>query len=80
MREFDRIKPEDREKKLYFNKYEFLKIAELSKTDPFAAIEQYKAYFDKYPKDHSAKAYYISALISVGEFEEAEEELNNLET
>lgn len=79
MREFDRIKPEDREKKLYFNKYEFLKIAELSKTDPFAAIEQYKAYFDKYPEDHSAKAYYISALISVGEFEEAENELNNLE-
>ena len=51
MREFDRIKPEDREKKLYFNKYEFLKILELNKTNPFAAIEQYKAYFDKYPEE-----------------------------
>ena len=79
MRDFDRVKPENKEKKLYFNKYEFKKISELGKKDPYGAIQAYEHYFEKYPNDHSAKTYYISKLIAVGEFKKAEEELKKLE-
>ena len=69
----------DTEKKLYFNKFEFNKIQELSKKDPLLAIELYKDYLIKYPSDYSARTYFASLLIAVGQFNKAEEVLNNLE-
>lgn len=79
MRNFDRTKPENQEKQLYFNKHEFCKISELSKKDPFVANIAYEHYFEKYPHDNSAKTYYISNLIAVGDLKKAQEELNKLE-
>lgn len=79
MRDFDSVKKEDREKKLYFNKHEFEKISELSKKDPFTSIECYERYFEKYPDDNSARTYYIFNLITIGNLKKAEELLNDLE-
>ena len=78
MGDFDNVKPEDREKKLYFNKHEFIKLSEQSKKDPFGAIEGYQEYLEKYPDDNSARTDYASNLIAIGRFEEAEEELNKI--
>ena len=72
MRDFDNVKPEDREKKLYFNKHEFIKLSEQSKKDPFGAIEGYQKYLEKYPDDNSARTYYASNLIAIGRFKEAD--------
>ena len=79
MRDFDRVKPEDRDKKMYFNKHEFVKITELGKKDPYGSIQAFQHYFEKYPDDNSARTYYISKLIAVGQFEEAKEELEKIE-
>lgn len=79
MRDFDRVKPEDRDKKLYFNKHEFIKISELGKKDPYGSIRAFEHYFEKYPDDNSARTYYITKLIAVGHLDRAKEELEQLE-
>ena len=66
-------------KKHYFNKYEFLKIVDLARIDPYEALNAYNDYFSKFPDDIAAIPYYISTLISIEKFNEAEEELHKLE-
>ena len=52
---------------------------ELFKEDPYTSLLCFENYFSKYPEDNSARAYYISNLITVGEFEKADEEIIKLE-
>lgn len=79
MRDFDKVKKEYQNKKMYFNRYEFVKIVEKSKIDPYGSIIEFEKYFEKYPDDNSARTYYTSNLIAIGKFEEAEKELEKLE-
>ena len=66
-------------KKMYYNKHEFMKIIKQSQNDPYGAILEFENYFSKYPDDYSLRTYYISTLISVCRFDEAEIEINKLE-
>ena len=47
--------------------------------NPYKAIQKLEEYLLKYPNDYSAHSYYIYALIIIGDFETAEDQLNNLE-
>ena len=66
----------EREKKLYFNKYEFEKVKKIAEMDPNMGLIAYQNYIEKYPQDYSSYLYYISFLIMLGHFEEAEKLLN----
>ena len=79
MKELGKYKSDIKEKKLHFNKHEFFKILEKSKTDPYGSLVDYYHYFEKYPDDNSARTYYIANLITVGQFEKAEEEIRKVE-
>ena len=68
-----------KEKKQYFNKYEFIKAKNLSLVNPYEGIIAYQEYFNKYPNDYSAYAYYISLLINLNKLDEAERTLTFLE-
>jgi len=63
----------------YFDKWEFQKAMSLMETDPYQANEVLKDYLQEYPKDYSIATYYISNLITIGRFNEAQHELNELE-
>ena len=66
----------DTEKKLYFNKYEFLKAKEPERTDPYLSIKRFQEYLEKYPKDYGAYVYYAVSLINVRQLDKAEEILD----
>lgn len=63
----------------YYNKWEFKQILKLMETNPVTANIKLGTYIKEYPKDYCAKIYYISTLITLGNFEEAEELLDELE-
>ena len=65
-------------KKGYFNSFEFEKIRDVSKKNPYEAIRLYENYFNRYPDDHFAYTYYVSMLITVGNYEKAEEVLKQV--
>ena len=65
-------------KKGYFNSFEFEKIKDVSKKNPYEAIRLYENYFNRYPDDHFAYTYYVSMLITVGNYEKAEEVLKQV--
>lgn len=67
-------------KKNYFNNLEFRKLIKLQEIDPNLALIEYKKYIEKYPKDHYAQYMYVAFLITIKEFLEAEERLNNLDS
>ena len=62
----------------FFNPNEFRYALDKLTDNPWLAVEKFKRYFEKYPKDYSAYGYYITALICIKELDEAEEVLNNL--
>ena len=66
-------------KEVYFDQWETNTIIKLIETDPFEAKRRFKEYFERYPKDYYAYAYYIMTLIRVGEFENAEKVYNKVE-
>lgn len=55
----------------YFNENEFQYSLDYIDKDPFIAKELFDEYLKKYPKDYYAKAYYISLLETINQFEEA---------
>ena len=63
----------------YYNEWEFKQILKLMETNPVTANIKLGTYIKEYNKDYCAKIYYISTLITLGKFEEAEELLNELE-
>lgn len=70
-------------KKLKTNRYnpnEFRTIIPLMKTNPFEAKNKCEEYLKKYPKDYMAYTYYASVLITVGQFNEADQVLEYSES
>lgn len=63
----------------YYNEWEFKKILKLMETNPVTANLRLETYLKKYNKDYCAHVYYISTLITLGEFKEAEARLKELE-
>lgn len=64
----------------YFDCWEFRHIFHLVETNPKEAKRQFDDYFEKYPTDYSAYAYYTYVLIVLGYLDEAEQILNYLKT
>lgn len=62
----------------YFNEFEFKKALELVDTNPFLAKIKFEDYLDNYPNDYSAYPYYISCLVILGNFDEAEKYMTYL--
>lgn len=62
----------------YFNEYEFKNAIEYIEKNPVIAKIKFEEYIKKYNKDYSAYPYYISCLITLGFFDEAEKWLNYL--
>lgn len=63
----------------YFNEFEFKSAFEFIDKNPFIAKTKFENYIKKYPTDYSAYPYYISSLIIIGNFDEAEKHLRYLE-
>lgn len=63
----------------YFNKWEFDRALSYLETNPQVSKLKFQEYLRKYPKDYAAYTYYASTLITLGNFDEAEEVLNTLE-
>ena len=64
----------------YYNNVEFMKALNLLNSNPLLVKEKLEYYLEKFPKDYSAHAYYISVLITLGLFKEAEEANDILES
>lgn len=62
----------------YYNTWEFDRINELCKVDPIRAKQDFENYFKEYPKDYSARSYYIYCLIILNMLDKAQEELNKV--
>ena len=63
----------------YFNKWEFSQALSIMETNPTEAKLKYEEYLEKYPKDYSAYLYYVTVLIVLGEFTDAEKIINYVE-
>lgn len=66
-------------KKTYYDKWEFLNAIELIEIDPYETKTRLENYISKYPNDYSSYIYYSFTLISIGEFEQAENIINTTE-
>lgn len=66
-------------KKNFFDEWEFNSIISISATDPEKADSLYKEYLEKYHNDYSIITWYISNLVTLGRYEEANTILNELE-
>lgn len=64
---------------LYFNKHLSEKNSRLIKRNPYLAREKYEDYLKEYPLDYNSWCIYISVLISLGELELSERNLNQIE-
>ena len=62
----------------FFNSIMSKKISLLIEKDPILAKEQYEQYFKFYPKDYTIYPNYISLIIRLGKFDEAEQIINNI--
>ena len=60
----------------YFNRYEFMQAQSLFDTNPLESKLRFEKYLQKYPKDYCTYPYYITVLITLGEFDAAEKVLN----
>lgn len=67
-------------KNRYFDEWEFKQAISILESNPARAKIELQQYIEKYPQDYSAYIYYISSLITLGEFEEAEYMLNLVES
>ena len=65
-------------KEMYFNEFECKDALDYIDKNPAVAKVKLEDYLKKYPTDFSTYPYYISCLITLGEFEEAEKYLNYL--
>ena len=65
---------------IYFNKDEFLKALSYIDTNPILCKERMENYLTNYPEDYSGYNYYLSVLITLGLFKEAEEGLKFIES
>lgn len=65
-------------RKDYFNKLEFKKAIEIIEVNPLESKLRFEAYINKYPEDYYAYVYYIGALITLKEFDKAENMFNEL--
>ena len=63
----------------YFNTHEFTKALKIINSDPEGARKAFEKYIEKYPKDYWAQSVYASILITLKEFDLAEEVLNHVE-
>lgn len=75
------MKPKHNNKnKRFFNTWEFEQAYNIFHNlhNPIDAKFLFEEYLKKYPKDYLAYTYYISVLITLGEFEKAEKHLNSL--
>lgn len=63
----------------YFDECRAKKIGRLCKVNPYLARQKYEEYLVDYPCDYNSWCLYIGVLISLHEFELAEEKLNYIE-
>lgn len=63
----------------YYDTCRARKIGRLIKVDPYLARQKYEEYLMEYPCDYNSWCLYIGVLISLHEFELAEEKLNYIE-
>lgn len=63
-------------KNKYYDMWEFKSILDLMQTAPLEAVQRFEKYIQEFPLDYSVFPYYVSSLISVGQFEKAEEVYN----
>lgn len=66
----------EKEKKIYFNKFEFEKVKRISEIDPKNGLIAYQNYIENYPEDYASYLYYVGLLITLSHFDEAERILN----
>lgn len=67
-------------KKDYFNKLEFKKAISIIEVNPLESKLRFEAYINNYPEDYYAYVYYIGTLITLKEFDKAEDMFNELNT
>lgn len=65
-------------RKDYFNKLEFKKAIEIIEVNPLESKLRFEEYINKYPEDYYAYVYYIGTLITLKEFDQAENMFNEL--
>ena len=66
-------------KNKYYDEWELKQALEHIETNPLVAKCKLKSYIDKYPSDYMSFIYYAAVLITLGEFNEAEKVLNDVE-
>lgn len=66
-------------KNKYYDEWELKQALEHIETNPLVAKCKLKSYINKYPSDYMSFIYYAAVLITLGEFNEAEEILNDVE-
>jgi len=57
----------------HFDKWEFQKALDLMESDPIEANFRFEEYLKKYKKDYSMWSYYATNLITLGQFDKAEQ-------
>lgn len=63
----------------FYDKWEFKKAINTIRYNPLEAKTMLEEYQRKYPRDYSVRTYYVSCLITLGEFDQAEKILDDLE-
>ncbi len=63
----------------YYDSWESNRLIELKDEYPYQALQQMENYISRYPKDYYLRARYIGVLIDIGNLDQAESVLNELE-
>jgi len=63
----------------YYDRWEFKQALDLIEINPLESKRLFEIYLQKYPEDYSAYTYYCSALVCLGEFEEAKKVFDYVE-
>lgn len=64
----------------YYDDWEYKKAMVTVESDPYRGAIELKNYLEKYPLDYTTYPYYISVLITIGEFAAAEENIYYIES
>lgn len=59
----------------YYDDWEYKRAMSTASNDPYSGVIQLKEYLEKYPLDYTTYPYYISALITIGQFDTAKENI-----
>lgn len=62
----------------HYDSWEFNKIKEQIKINPSNAKEEFEEYLKDHPNDYSARSYYVYCLITLGDFNQAQYQLEKL--